>query len=633
MSTTYVQTIDDLKLYAERSVQDKDGNQIDTTYAKTGSLAAVATSGDYDDLTNKPSIPAPQVNADWDATSGAGEILNKPTIPSVDQTYDGSSTNAQSGTAVAGAIATVNQVPASTSADQDKVLTVDSLGVPGWAIVPSGSTELFEAAYGVTSYADVRAAITAKKIVFCSVPSGASGYRMAFLAYIGQTNVEFQYYRSMSTHDSTDQGDEVYIYTVASSGWTTKTRRSNIRYKAGTNMTQAYNSSTETLVFNATVPTKTSDLTNDSGFITLSDIPAQVNADWDATSGAGQILNKPSLATVATTGDYSDLSGTPSIPTATSDLTNDSGFITLSDVPAQVQPDWNASSGLGEILNKPNLATVATTGAYSDLTGTPSIPTATSDLQNDSGFITLSDVPAQVNSDWNASSGAAQILNKPTIPAAQVNSDWNAASGVSQILNKPSLATVATTGAYSDLSGKPTIPTVDQTYNAASANAQSGTAVAGAISTKEDAFTVGDGLEFTDDGQGNRVLQVEEVVLYDANGSPNQTGPWTLSEVRTNFKWIDIVLGIDASSNEVKVQRFKAVSPYMKVDISRYDEDPNWKISTMTLTFNQTTMSIKSNSVARYMITSAGAVSASTAAAQAPFIYQVIGVGRITGGN
>lgn len=53
------------------------------------------------------------------------------------------------------------------------------------------------------------------------------------------------------------------------------------------------------------------------------------------------------------------------------------------------------------------------------------------------------------------------LLNKPTIPAAQVNSDWNAVSGVAQILNKPSLATVATTGAYSDLTGTPTIPTVN----------------------------------------------------------------------------------------------------------------------------------------------------------------------------
>lgn len=46
------------------------------------------------------------------------------------------------------------------------------------------------------------------------------------------------------------------------------------------------------------------------------------------------------------------------------------------------------------------------------------------------------------------------------VSGTQVNSDWNASSGVAQILNKPSLATVATTGAYSDLTGTPTIPTV-----------------------------------------------------------------------------------------------------------------------------------------------------------------------------
>ena len=60
-------------------------------------------------------------------------------------------------------------------------------------------------------------------------------------------------------------------------------------------------------------------------------------------------------------------------------------------------------------------------GSYNDLTNKPTIPAA------------------QVNSDWNASSGVAQILNKPTIPAAQVNSDWNASSGVAQILNKPTI--------------------------------------------------------------------------------------------------------------------------------------------------------------------------------------------------
>jgi len=53
--------------------------------------------------------------------------------PTVDQTYDASSANAQSGVAVASAIAGVNAVPASTSADADKVLTVNSQGTPAWA--------------------------------------------------------------------------------------------------------------------------------------------------------------------------------------------------------------------------------------------------------------------------------------------------------------------------------------------------------------------------------------------------------------------------------------------------------------------------------------------------------------------
>jgi len=53
-----------------------------------------------------------------------------------------------------------------------------------------------------------------------------------------------------------------------------------------------------------------------------------------------------------------------------------------------------------------------------------------------------------VNADWNAVSGDAQILNKPTIPAAQVNSDWNAVSGVAQILNKPSIPDVSTLVPY-----------------------------------------------------------------------------------------------------------------------------------------------------------------------------------------
>ena len=37
--------------------------------------------GDYNTLSNKPTIPAAQVNSDWDATSGISVILNKPVVP------------------------------------------------------------------------------------------------------------------------------------------------------------------------------------------------------------------------------------------------------------------------------------------------------------------------------------------------------------------------------------------------------------------------------------------------------------------------------------------------------------------------------------------------------------------------
>jgi hypothetical protein len=65
------------------------------------------------------------------------------------------------------------------------------------------------------------------------------------------------------------------------------------------------------------------------------------------------ITGKPAFATVATSGAYADLSGQPVIPAA------------------QVQTDWNATTGLGVLLNKPTLATVATAGTFAALTSKP----------------------------------------------------------------------------------------------------------------------------------------------------------------------------------------------------------------------------------------------------------------------
>ncbi len=38
----------------------------------------VSISGDYNDLSNKPTIPSAQVNSDWNVSSGVAQILNKP---------------------------------------------------------------------------------------------------------------------------------------------------------------------------------------------------------------------------------------------------------------------------------------------------------------------------------------------------------------------------------------------------------------------------------------------------------------------------------------------------------------------------------------------------------------------------
>ena len=72
------------------------------------------------------------------------------------------------------------------------------------------------------------------------------------------------------------------------------------------------------------IPTKTSDLTNDSGYATTSDIPTKTS---DLTNDSGY----------ATTSD---------IPTSTSDLTNDSGYITSSALPTNVSDLTNDSGYL-----------------------------------------------------------------------------------------------------------------------------------------------------------------------------------------------------------------------------------------------------------------------------------------------
>lgn len=76
--------------------------------------------------------------------------------------------------------------------------------------------------------------------------------------------------------------------------------------------------------------------------------------------------NSTDLAVVATSGNYHDLSDTP---TSLSEFTNDEDYVTIQDIAGKV--------------NSEDLATVALSGSYSDLLDTP---TSLSEFNNDEGY-------------------------------------------------------------------------------------------------------------------------------------------------------------------------------------------------------------------------------------------------------
>ena len=115
--------------------------------------------------------------------------------------------------------------------------------------------------------------------------------------------------------------------------------------------------------------------------------PAQIQVDWNEStpSETDYIKNKPSLASVATSGNYSDLINKPTIP------------------PAQIQSDWNVGtpSDVAFIKNKPAFSPVATSGAYTDLTGRPSIPANLGDLGVGSNDINFAQYKIFYSNVWN----------------------------------------------------------------------------------------------------------------------------------------------------------------------------------------------------------------------------------------
>lgn len=125
-----------------------------------------------------------------------------------------------------------------------------------------------------------------------------------------------------------------------------------------------------------TIPTALSDLTADSTHRLVTDTE---KTTWN---------NKSNFS-----GSYNDLTNKPTIPSKTSDLTNDAGFISSYTETDPTVPSHVKSITQSNITSWNNKSDFS--GNYNDLSNKPTIPSKTSDLTNDSGFIsgiTSSDV-------------------------------------------------------------------------------------------------------------------------------------------------------------------------------------------------------------------------------------------------
>ena len=174
-----------------------------------------------------------------------------------------------------------------------------------------------------------------------------------------------------------------------------------------------------------------------------------------------------SLSKVATSGSYNDLKDKPTIPTTTSQLANNSGFITSADVPNELadlsedtshrtvtdteKATWNAKSNFSgdynDLKNKPNIPSLdgyatelwvsqeigkidipsldgyATETYVDNKVKDINVPTALSELKDDATHRLVTDTEKNT---WNNKSDFDgdynKLTNKPNIPAAVTES-------------------------------------------------------------------------------------------------------------------------------------------------------------------------------------------------------------------
>lgn len=139
-----------------------------------------------------------------------------------------------------------NAIPSSEKAVANGVATLDENGLIPQSQMPG----MVILSYGNNTWEDFLEAYQKNNIIYCRAsssgnPASGSQTRLAFMAYVNNatspTEVEFQYYRSISSHSATQQGDQVYVYKLnKSSGWSVTVREAYTRVATNNGLTSTW---------------------------------------------------------------------------------------------------------------------------------------------------------------------------------------------------------------------------------------------------------------------------------------------------------------------------------------------------------------------------------------------------------
>ena len=577
-----------------------DSNFVDSTVLST--KANAVHTHNYDDLTNKPVL-----------FSGIyADLTNKPTIPTKTSELTNDS-NFATVTLLDSKADKVHNHSYTELDDLPTLFSGDYKDLIGTPVIPSKTSELTnDSNFATTDLVNTKANKTHSHsyLDLEDLPNLFSGNYNDLLNkpkiptliselendnnYVNQAYVE-QRITDVATSGEIDLSD--YVTTAQLNTKADKVHTHS--YEDLTEKPTLFSGKYADLIGKPTIPTKTSDITNDSNFVTTSQL--NTKADTIHTHSYEDLTDKPTLFS----GKYADLTGKPTIPTKVSELTNDSSFATT--VQLSTKANTVHTHDYADLENKPTLFS----GKYIDLLDKPTIPSKTSELTNDSNFVDTIALATKANLTHSHSysdledkpilfSGAyADLTGKPTIPTkiseltndssfattSQLNTELNKKANTSHthvysdILDAP----VSFSGNYKDLINKPTIPTkvsdLENDENFATTSQLNSGLNTKANSTHTHSYAELEDLPTLFSGNYNDLLNKPKI-------------PTAVSDLTNDLNFVDTT-ALATKSDKTHTHSYSSLTdlPTLKTRVSDMDDATNY----MTITQITTELNKKAN--------------------------------------